>query len=128
MKRIKKLSPMQELMNRMTIDETYTKPIKYKFPKVKDNIFPKSGYNYQADILELPQSKDGYNRLLCVVDMYSNYCDFQPMKTKTSTEVLKAFKTIFKRGIVTMPRFWNIVLNAFNTSVDVFVFIGSKSQ
>ena len=53
MKRIKKLSPMQELMNRMSIDETYTKPIKYKFPKVKDNIFPKSGYNYQADILEM---------------------------------------------------------------------------
>jgi hypothetical protein len=41
---------MQELLNKMTIDETYTKPIRYKFPKVKDNIFPKSGYNYQADI------------------------------------------------------------------------------
>ena len=104
MKRIKKLSPMQELMNKMSINETYTKPIKYRYPKVKDNIFPKSGYNYQADILELPQSKDGYNRLLCVVDMYSNYCDFQPMKTKTSTEVLKSFKTIFKRGIVPMPK------------------------
>jgi hypothetical protein len=36
--------------------------------------------------------------------MYSNYCDFEPMKTKTSTEVLKAFKTIFKRGIVPMPK------------------------
>ena len=104
MKRIKKLSPMQELMNKMTIDETYTKPIKYKFPTVKANIFPKSGYNYQADILELVCTKDGYNRLLCVVDMYSNYCDFEPMKTKTSTEVLKAFKRIFKRGIVPMPK------------------------
>ena len=92
MKRIKKLSPMQELMNKMSIDETYTKPIKYRYPKVKDNIFPKSGYNYQADILELVQTSKGYNRLLCVVDMHSNYCDFQPMKTKTSTEVLKAFK------------------------------------
>ena len=30
-------------------------------------------------------------------------------------------------GIGTMPRL-NIRLNAFNTSVDVFVFIGSKSQ
>ena len=50
------------------------------------------------------QTKDGYNRLLCVVDMYSNYCDFDPMKTKTSKEVLLAFKTIFKRGIVTMPK------------------------
>ena len=101
---IKKLSPMQELMKKMLIDETYTKPIKYRYPKVKDNIFPKSGYNYEADILELVQTKDGYNRLLCVVDMYSNYCDFEPMKTKTSTEVLKSFKSIFKRGIVTMPK------------------------
>ena len=101
---IKKLSPMQELMKKMLIDETYTKPIKYKYPKVKDNIFPKNGYNYEADILELVQTSGGYNRLLCVVDMYSNYCDFEPMKTKTSTEVLKAFKTIFKRGIVTMPK------------------------
>ena len=85
MKRIKKLSPMQELMNKMNINETYTKPIKYKFPTVKDNIFQKSGFNYEADILELVQTQDGYNRLLCVVDMYSNYCDFEPMKSKTST-------------------------------------------
>ena len=48
MKRIKKLklSPMQELMNKMSINETYTKSINYRYPKVKDNIFPKSGYNY----------------------------------------------------------------------------------
>jgi hypothetical protein len=81
---------MQELMNRTEYDETYTKPIKYRYPKVKDNIFPKSGYNYQADILELPQTKDGYNRLLCVVDMYSNYCDFQPMKTKIFYRSIKS--------------------------------------
>ena len=101
---IKKLSPMQELMKKMLIDETYTKPIKYIYPKVNANIIPKSGCNLEADILELVQTKDGYNRLLCVVDMYSNYCDFEPMKTKTSTEVLKSFKSIFKRGIVTMPK------------------------
>jgi hypothetical protein len=92
MKRIKTLSPMQELLNKMNINEIYTTPIRYKFPLVKQNIFPRSSYNYQADILELVKTKDGYNRLLCVVDMYSNYCDFEPMKTKTSTEVLKAFK------------------------------------
>jgi hypothetical protein len=77
MKRVKKLSQMQELLNKMSIDETYTKAIRYKFPTVKANNFPKSGYNYEADILELVQTKDGYNRLLCVVDMYSNYCDFR---------------------------------------------------
>jgi hypothetical protein len=58
MKRIKKLSPMQELMNKMSIDETYTKPIKYRYPKIKNEIFPKSNNNYQSDILELVQTKD----------------------------------------------------------------------
>jgi len=116
MKRIKKLSPMQELMKKLNINETYTKPIKYRYPKVKDNIFPKSGYNYQADILELVQTTKGYNRMLCVVDMYSNYCDFEPMKTKTSTEVLKVFKTIFKRGIVTMPK------SSIRTVVDKYMY------
>ena len=101
---IKKLSPMQELLQKMNIDETYTKPIKYRYPKVKDNIFPQKGYNYEADILEIPQTSKGYNRLLCVVDLYSNYCDFEPMKSKTSEEVLKAFKEIFKRDILTIPK------------------------
>jgi len=59
---------------------------------VKANIFPKNGYNYEADILELVETSKRYNRLLCVVDMYSNYCDFESMKTKTSKEVLLAFK------------------------------------
>jgi hypothetical protein len=69
MTRIKKLSPMQELINKMSINETYTKPIKYRYPKVKDQSFPQNGFNYEADILELVQTKDGYNRLLCVVDI-----------------------------------------------------------
>jgi len=100
---IKKLSPMQELMKQMNIDETYTKPIKYRYPKVKDNIFPKKGYNYEADILLLPETSKGYSKLLVVVDLYSNNFDFQEMKSKTSEEVLDAFKKIFKRGIITKP-------------------------
>jgi hypothetical protein len=114
---------MQELMNKMSIDETYTKPIKYKFPTVKANIFPKSVYNYEADILELVQTKDGYNRLLCVVDMYSNCCDFEPMKPKTSKEVL-AFKKIFKRGILHMSKSSIRTDNdgAFKSIVDKYMY------
>ena len=95
---------MEMLMQKMNIDETYTKPIKYKFPKVKNQVFPKNGYNYQADLLELPKTKAGFNALLVIDDIYSNYFDFEPLKTKTATEVLKAFKTIFARGIITMPK------------------------
>ena len=92
------------LMKKLALDETYTKPIiKYKFPKVKDQVFPKNGYNYEADLLELPKTSKGYNSLLVVDDIYSNYFDFEPLKSKSSEDVLKAFKIIFKRGIIKTP-------------------------
>jgi hypothetical protein len=100
----KKETPMQALMTKLNVNEDLTKPIRYHYPKVKDHVFPKNGYNYQADLTELPKTKEGYNALLVVVDIYSNYLDFEPLKTKTSIEVLKAFKTIFKRGIVPEPK------------------------
>jgi hypothetical protein len=102
--KVKKDSMMVSLMKKLDIDETYTKPIKYKFPKVKNQVFPKSGYNYEADLLELKTTKKGYNALLVVDDIYSNYLDFEPLKSKTAPDVLNAFLTIFKRGIVTEPK------------------------
>jgi len=100
----KKISKTEMLMKKLALDETYTKPIiKYKFPKVKDQVFPKSGYNYEADLLELPKTSKGYNSLLVVDDIYSNYLDFEPLKSKSSEDVLKAFKTIFKRKIINIP-------------------------
>lgn len=101
---IKKLSLTEQLMNKLNIDETLTKPIKYHYPKVKNQTFPQNGFNYQADLLELPTTKSGYKYLLTVVDIYSNYVDFEELKTKYASDVLKAFKTIFKRGILPMPK------------------------
>ncbi len=95
---------MKTLMSKLDIDESYTLPIKYHYPKVKNQVFPQHGFNYEADLLELPKTKKGYSYLLTVDDIYSNYCDFEPLKTKTSEEVLKAFKTIFKRGILSLPQ------------------------
>lgn len=100
----KKPSMMNQLMSKLGIDETLTKPIKYHYPKVKNQTFPQNGYNYEADLLELPTTKNKYNSLLVVDDIYSNYCDFEPLKTKSATEVLKAFQTIFKRGILPEPK------------------------
>ena len=71
-----KLSPYAQLMKKMNINETYTKPIKYEFPKVKNQTFPENGFNYQSDLLSLPTTSKGYNALLVVDDIYSNYCDF----------------------------------------------------
>lgn len=95
---------MTKLMSKLGIDETLTKPIKYQYPKVKNQTFPQNWYNYQADLLELPTTTTKYNALLVVDDIYSNYCDFEPLKSKNASEVLKAFKTIFKRGILPQPK------------------------
>lgn len=100
----KKPSAFQKLFQKIGIDETYTKSIKYDFPKVKNQVYPENGYNYEADILMLPTTKKGFRYLLVVDDIYSNYLDIEPLKTKTPEEVLKAFKTIFKRGIITEPK------------------------
>jgi hypothetical protein len=92
------------MLSDLGISEQFTRPIRYKFPKVKDMVFPQSGYNYQGDLLELPTTPNGYKYLLTVIDIYSNYCDFEPLKTKSANEVLSAFKKIFKRGIVPEPK------------------------
>lgn len=100
---IKKLSVMEKVLQKIGLDEKFTKKIFYRFPKIRNQIYPQHGYNYGADLLELPKSKSGYNALLVCIDLYSKYFDFEPLKSKTSQEVLKGFKTIFKRGILPIP-------------------------
>ena len=70
---------------------------------VKDLVPPYEDYNFQMDILELPKTKKGYNRLLVLVDLANDEIDFEPMKTKTPKEVLAAMKTIFNRPYLNKP-------------------------
>jgi hypothetical protein len=42
------------------------------------------GYNEMGDLLQLPTTKEGYKYILSVVDIWSNYFDIEPMKTKTA--------------------------------------------
>jgi hypothetical protein len=83
----------------------------------KDKIHPKlfvskKGCIYQADLLTLPTDPaTGYNMLLVVVDIFDGTTDAEPLRTKTSKsrdgqegEVIKAFKTIFSRGILEFPK------------------------
>ena len=95
---------MDNLMKKLNIDNTLTKPIFYKFPTVKDHIFPKKFYNYQADLLELPTTKLGYRYMLTMIDLWSNYCDFEPLKNKQSTTVLEAMKKKYERAILKKPK------------------------
>jgi hypothetical protein len=52
----------------------------------------------------LPVTKDGYRYLLTVIDIWSNYIDYEPLKTKTAKETLAAIKTIFNRKYLNEPK------------------------
>lgn len=51
---------------------------------------------HQADLLFLPEDK-GYRYALVVVDVATRSMDAEPLKSKKPEEVLKAFRTIYKR-------------------------------
>ena len=104
--RIKPQSAYAKLMDEMNIDETYTKPIKkYKFDTIKQNTFPKQDYNFMMDTMQLPTTKEGFQHLLVVVDLWSDELDFEPLKGLTALETLHAFETIIKRPYLKMPKF-----------------------
>lgn len=96
---------IKALMNTLNIDETYTKaPGKYKFDTVKQNTFPMQDFNFMMDTMELPKTKSGYKHLLTVVDLWSDEVDFEPLKTLTAEETLKAFQKIIKRPYLNLPK------------------------
>lgn len=96
---------MNKILNKLNINETYTKKVSLpKFDQVKSNIFPMSGYNFMADLLHLPQTKEKYNYLFVIVDLWSNAFDIEPLKSKTSQEVLEAMKKIFNRKYIQKPK------------------------
>lgn len=96
---------MNELIKKLNINETYTKPLKKikKFNKVKDNIPLKQDYNFMADLLFLPTTKKGNQYILSVVDLATDEFDIEPIKNKEPETVLKAFKDMFKRPHLKKP-------------------------
>ena len=100
---------MKAIKNSLNIDDTYTKM--YRRPKskeqtrVKDNVFLVRGYNQMADILHLPIDTFGYSKLLIVVDIADDSFDIEKMKdSESASETLKAYKRMFKRGIIDIPK------------------------
>jgi len=91
-----------DIFKKLGVDESDTavRRMKNIFTKVKDVVFPKGGYNFMADLLELPKTKAGYRYLLVVVDLWSDEFDIEPLKTTQSKEVLEAYKTIVRRGYI----------------------------
>jgi len=97
---------MNKLLDKLGIDETFTKPQKKQkiFNKVKDNVPPIEDYNYMADLLELPKTKKGFKWCLVVVDLADDTFDIEPLKNKESNTTLQGLKSIFKREILKKPK------------------------
>lgn len=95
---------MQSLKDRLGIRNEFTKSTREKyFNKVKDNIPLVANYNFMADLLFLPTTKEGYKYLLVMVDLASDKFDIEPIKNKESRTVLKAMLNMFDRGILRPP-------------------------
>ena len=96
---------MNKLLEKLGIDETLTKPVRdpKKWDKVADNVPHVPHYNYMADLLELPKTKEGYQYLLACVDLGTNKFDIEPLKTKTAPAVLDGFQRMFKRKYIKEP-------------------------
>ena len=65
--------------------------------------FPRRSYDIeaygdltQADLAFFPESPQGYKYILILIDVFSRHLFAEPLKTKTSKEVGKAFEKIFK--------------------------------
>lgn len=116
-----KRSKYEDILQKLDIDETFTKPPKKQriFNKVKDNVPPIEHYNYMADLLHLPKTKKGYQYAFVVVDLASNKFDVEPMKTKTSQSALNALKSVFKRKILTKP-YMSMTTDSGTEFKDVF--------
>lgn len=90
---------MQDIIKKLGIKDVFTeRPKKQKvFNHVKNNIPMVKGYNYEADILYLPTTKDGYKYILAMVDLADNSFDIQPLKQKDAKTVLEGYKAIVNR-------------------------------
>ncbi len=96
---------MQAILDKLNIDETFTKPVKKSkvFTSVYDNVPHVEHYNYMMDLLMLPETKKGYRYLLVCVDLGNSEFDIEPMKNKQPDTVLEAFKVMFKRPYIKKP-------------------------
>jgi len=74
------------------------------YNSIYNNIIHEEGFNYMADLIMLPQTKQGYKYLLVVVDLYTNGFDIEPLKNKNAETTLKAYQQMLKRNFIEMPQ------------------------
>jgi hypothetical protein len=96
------MNELQEALGISGKQKIFTKTIqkpKY-YNKVKDNTLLKENYNFMADLLFLPKTKKGFQYLFVIVDLATDEFDYEPLKEKSSSEIVKAIYSIDKRPYI----------------------------
>lgn len=98
---------MDDIPKLLDIDESFTKrPRKAKrFTHIRDNIPNHANYNFMADLIELPVTKNKNKYLFVITDLATGAFDFECLKNKQATTTLKALKEVLKRGILKEPEY-----------------------
>lgn len=94
--------PLKTIKKWMQGLDTYTlhKQAKSVRPRNSTYVYYKR-YQFQIDLIEtahLAESNDNFKYLLTVIDIFTRHAFVEPMKNKTASEFLKAFKEIMKRA------------------------------
>jgi hypothetical protein len=95
----------KDLLNKLDIDETLTKSNhKQKhYNKFINSIVPEANFNYMSDLLQLPETSQGYKYLFVIMDLATNKFDIEPMKNNKAITAVKSLKSIIQRGILKLP-------------------------
>ena len=75
-----------------------------KWTKVKDNIPLKADLNFCADLLFMPEDKNGYQYLFVIVDLATGEFDMEPLKNKTANDVKNALEAINARKYIKVSK------------------------
>ena len=96
------MNALQEQLGITAKQKIFTKTIKKPkyYNKVKDNVLLKEDFNFMADLLFLPQTKQGFKYLFVIVDLATDEFDMEPMKNKTPSDIVKAVYEINKRPYI----------------------------
>lgn len=129
-------SAMKGKMNRDDVkrwlqsQETYTlhKPVHRKFPR---NKYVLSNLNelWQADLSDMrtySKYNNGFNYILCVIDVFTKYAYARPLKNKNSETIKTCFKSIFNEANTTPTHIQSDKGTEF-VSKDVRRFFKSKN-
>lgn len=92
-----------KLLKHFNIDNRFTeKKFRGRNDTFNDFTYPVEDYNFSADLLIMPPYR-GYKYILVVVDNWSKEIDFEQLKNKEPSSILKAFQKIIDRPYLNKP-------------------------